>query len=123
MDLSNLLRACATDHQLRTPASSDRRPSQGSDPPSGQPFGSPNRGKTSNVVKVVTSAAARAKTLQHESVQPVVDQLFTRVATVNMFNSLLPAIKGCSSAAQLSAVLTSATTTFMQGPEEAIDVL
>ena len=40
-----------------------------------------------------------------------------------MFNTLLPAIRGCFSAAQLSAVLTSATTTFMQGPEEAIDVV
>ena len=103
-----------------TPASSGTQLAGTGSPPC-ELFGSPHKSKASAIVKAVSSAAAQA--LQPKSVQPVADSLYTRVATIPCFSTLLPSIRGCSSASKLSSVLTGGTTTFMNAPNEAIKVL
>ena len=86
-------------------------------------FGSPVKTRAANIITAVSSAAKRAATLHPQSVLPVVDSLYVRVAAAIWFHTLLPAIRLCTTANHLSAVIPGATSTFMSAPKEAIQVL
>ena len=85
-------------------------------------FSSPGKTHAANIISAINSAAKRPATLHPQSVQPAVDSLYVRGAAIR-FNTLLPAIRLCTSPAQLAAVITGATSTFMSAPDEAIQVL
>ena len=104
--------------QQVTPASSG-----GNDPSRRKLFGSPVKTRAANIIAAVTCAAAWAATLHPQSVLLVVDSLYTRVPATIRFNTLLPATHSCTTAPQLSVVMTGATTTIMSAPKEAIRVL
>ena len=60
-------------------------------------FASPGKTRAANIVSAINSASKRAAALHPESLPPAVDSLYVRIGAAIRFNTLLPAIRLCTS--------------------------